>query len=25
MHQLTKGLTDQQIESMADYFAALKR
>ncbi len=25
MHQLTKGLTDQQIESMADYFAAQKR
>ena len=25
MHQLTKGLTDQQIESVADYFAAIKR
>lgn len=25
MHQLTKGLTDQQIQSMADYFAAQKR
>jgi len=25
MHQLTKGLTDQQIESMANYFAAQKR
>lgn len=24
MHQLTKGLTDQQIQSMADYFAAQK-
>jgi sulfide dehydrogenase cytochrome subunit len=25
MHQLAKGLTEQQIESMADYFAAVKR
>lgn len=25
MHQLTKGLTDQQIETAAIYFAALKR
>ncbi len=25
MHQLTKGLTEQQIESVATYFAALKR
>ena len=25
MHQLTKGLTDQQIESVATYFATLKR
>ncbi len=25
MHQLTKGFTDQQIESVASYFAALKR
>lgn len=24
MHQLAKGLTEQQIESVADYFAALK-
>jgi len=25
MHQINKGLTDKQIESMADYFAAQKR
>jgi sulfide dehydrogenase cytochrome subunit len=25
MHQLAKGLTDQQIESIADYFAAVRR
>ncbi len=25
MHQLSKGLTDQQIESAASYFATLKR
>jgi cytochrome c553 len=25
MHQLSKGFTDQQIESVAAYFAALKR
>ena len=25
MHQLSKGFTDQQIESVANYFAALKR
>ena len=25
MHQLSKGFTDQQIESVASYFAALKR
>ena len=25
MHQLSKGYTDQQIESVASYFAALKR
>lgn len=25
MHQLSKGFTDQQIESVAGYFAALKR
>ena len=25
MHQITKGLTDAQIASMADYFAALPR
>jgi cytochrome subunit of sulfide dehydrogenase len=25
MHQLSKGFTDQQIESVATYFAALKR
>ncbi len=25
MHQLAKGLTEQQIESVADYFAAVKR
>jgi len=25
MHQLAKGLTDQQVESLATYFAALKR
>ena len=25
MHQLAKGLTEQQIESVADYFAAQKR
>lgn len=25
MHQLAKGLTDQQIESAASYFATLKR
>jgi sulfide dehydrogenase cytochrome subunit len=25
MHQLTKGLTDAQIESVATYFASLKR
>jgi cytochrome c553 len=25
MHQLAKGYTDQQIESMAGYFAAQKR
>ena len=25
MHQLTKGLTDQQIDMVADYFAATKR
>lgn len=25
MHQLAKGYTDQQIESMANYFAATKR
>ena len=24
MHQLAKGLTEQQIESVADYFAAVK-
>ena len=24
MHQLAKGLTEQQIESVADYFAAIK-
>jgi cytochrome c553 len=25
MHQITKGLTEAQISSMADYFAALPR
>lgn len=25
MHQLTKGLTDQQIETVATYFAQIKR
>lgn len=25
MHQLTKGLTEEQIESVATYFASLKR
>jgi cytochrome c553 len=25
MHQLSKGYSDQQIEQMADYFAALKK
>ncbi len=25
MHQLTKGLTDAQINSIADYYASLKR
>ena len=25
MHQLTKGLTDQQIETAATYFSSLKR
>jgi sulfide dehydrogenase cytochrome subunit len=25
MHQLAKGLTEQQIDSVADYFAAAKR
>ena len=25
MHQLAKGLTEQQIEAVADYFAATKR
>ena len=25
MHQLSKGLTDQQIQTVATYFAALKR
>ena len=25
MHQISKGLSDQQIASMADYFAAQKR
>jgi hypothetical protein len=25
MHQITKGLTDAQVASMADYFAAQKR
>lgn len=25
MHQLAKGLTDQQVETVATYFAALKR
>lgn len=25
MHQLTKGLTEEQIQSVATYFAALKR
>jgi cytochrome c553 len=25
MHQLSKGFTDEQIESVATYFAALKR
>jgi cytochrome c553 len=25
MHQLTKGLTDQQIESVSTYFSTLKR
>ncbi len=25
MHQINKGLTDQQIASLADYFAAQKR
>jgi cytochrome c553 len=25
MHQITKGLTEAQIASMADYFAALPR
>lgn len=25
MHQLTKGLTDQQIETVATYFSTLKR
>lgn len=25
MHQLSKGFTDQQIESVATYFSALKR
>ena len=25
MHQLTKGFTDQQIDLIADYFAATKR
>jgi sulfide dehydrogenase cytochrome subunit len=25
MHQLSKGFTDQQIETVATYFAALKR
>jgi cytochrome c553 len=25
MHQITKGLTDQQIDSIANYFAATKR
>jgi cytochrome subunit of sulfide dehydrogenase len=25
MHQLSKGLTDQQVETVATYFASLKR
>lgn len=25
MHQLSKGLTDQQVQTVASYFAALKR
>lgn len=25
MHQITKGITDQQIDSIANYFAATKR
>jgi cytochrome c553 len=25
MHQLSKGYSDQQIEQLADYFAALKK
>jgi len=25
MHQLTKGLTDEQIQSVATYFASIKR
>ncbi len=25
MHQITKGLTQQQVEQVADYFAAVKR
>ena len=25
MHQITKGLTPQQVEQVADYFAAIKR
>lgn len=25
MHQITKGLTQQQVEQVADYFAAIKR
>lgn len=25
MHQLSKGFTDEQVETMATYFAALKR
>ena len=25
MHQLSKGITDEQIDRIADYFAATKR
>ena len=25
MHQITKGLTQQQVEQVSDYFAAIKR